>query len=311
MKKISLPAKFTQNLGKFNHGVAKNSPLLLSIGGVVGLGVTAYLAYKSAGKVAKITDDLEQRRETEDTIIAMQNEPNLDQAGQETLNDLQENFTPIKRTEVVRNIAGAVAAPVLVGSLSICSIALSYYILNNRVLNLAASLATATAQNAYFEKKFKKDYGDEEFNKFARPEHSEDITTVDEKGKDKVQHVKVQDRDQWLTGQWFDQSSEYASDDHAYNLQFIESQESLLQAKLFRDGFLMLNQVRDALGFDRTRDGALVGWTSADIFNLSKRVTQAVTPTTGELKPQIYVGWSKPRYIYDDVDYEALMRVSH
>lgn len=308
MKKINakLPVKVSQKLGKFNRGVAKNSPLLLSIGGVIGLGVTAYLAYKSAGKVSKITDELEKRRIDEKTILAMQ-EDDLDEAGQQTLEELQTNFKPIKRTEVVRDIAGAVAAPVLVGSLSICSIALSYYILNNRVLNLAASLATATAQNAYFEKKFKKDYGEDEYKKFVEPTTVEEQTYTDSKGKEKTKKVSVANKDMNLGGQWFDQSSEYASDDHAYNMQYIRTQEDILNQKLFRDGFLLLNQVRDALGFDRTRDGALVGWDAGDSFSLSPRITEAVDPTTGEMKPEIFVGWSRPKYIYDSVEYKDLI----
>lgn len=306
MKKINF-TKITRSIKVVNHSVAKNSPLLLTIAGVIGLGATAYLTYKSAGKVAKITDDLEATRNKEEQILDLQNIPDPTDEEKEALETLEKDFTPIKRTEVVRHIAGAVAAPVLVGSLSICSIALSYYILNNRVLNLAASLATATAQNAYFEKKFKRDYGDEEYTKFSQPSHEEEMIVKDEKGKETKKHVKLQDRDMNLTGEYFDHSTEYASDDHAYNQQFIASKEQVLQERLFRNGWLFLNEVRDELGFERTRDGAMIGWTAADSFNLVQRPGRFVDPTTGELKPQIFVAWNKPHYIYDDVEYKDIL----
>ena len=127
---------------------------------------------------------------------------------------------------------------------------------------------------------------------------------------DKI-HLQLQEQMcfdlQRKTGEYFDHSTEYASDDHAYNQQFIASKEQVLQERLFRNGWLFLNEVRDELGFERTRDGAMVGWTAADSFNLVQRPGRFVDPTTGEMKPQIFVAWNKPHYIYDDVEYKDIL----
>ena len=306
MKKLNLK-NLTKSIKVANHAIAKNSPLLLTVAGVVGLGATAFLAFKSAGKVADITDNLDKARETEEQINDLQNVENPTEEEKDALEALQKDFKPVKRTEVIKDLAGAVAAPVLTGTLSVCALAMSYYILNNRVLSLAASLATATAQNTYFERKFKREYGEEEFNKFTTPSHEEEREVTDDKGKTQKKHVKLQDRDMNLNGEFFDNSTEYASDDHAYNQQFITAKEQVLQDRLFRNGWLFLNEVRDELGFERTRDGAMVGWTSSDSFNLVQRNGRFIDPVTGEVKPQIYVAWSQPHYIYDDVNYKDII----
>jgi len=306
MKKFDT-TKLTRSLGALKHGAQKNSPLILTILGVIGLGATAYLTYKSHDKLKAITDDLEGRRVTEERITELQNGEDLEPEEQQELETLQKDFKPIKRTEVVRDVAGAVAAPVLTGSLSVCAIALSYYIMNNRVLNLAASLATATAQNAYYDKKFKEEFGEKKYDEFKAQTEETEMTTTDKNGKDKTKKVKVQTRDLNLDGQWFDSSTEYASDDNAYNDQFIASKTQILQDKLFRDGFLLLNQARDELGFDRTRDGALIGWSAADDFDIFEKYVRTTIPSTNQEVAVPYVSWTKPKYIYDQIDYKNVL----
>ena len=61
--------------------------------------------------------------------------------------------------------------------------------------------------------------------------------------------------------------------------------------------------MREALGFERIRAGQLLGWTSGDSFDIDKIVT--TLGENGELSQQIYVQWSAPRYIYDEVDYNG------
>ena len=49
-------------LNTVSKTVAKNSPVLLTVGGVVGLGATAYFSYKSAKKVETIVENIEDKR---------------------------------------------------------------------------------------------------------------------------------------------------------------------------------------------------------------------------------------------------------
>ena len=164
---------------------------------------------------------------------------------------------------------------------------------------MAASLATATAENAFFEKKYRETYGDDKYEEFVTPTKEAEI---EQNGKSKK--VKVQAKKDG-NGRWFSESNEYASDDHDYNRQFIRTVEDRMQDKLFRNGYLVLNDVLDQLGFERSRAGALAGWSVENDFKLSQIVSNITDPETGEMNAQIYVSWPKPRYIYDDVSYSG------
>jgi len=310
--KLTLKTKATRGLKKAEKLAAKHSPLALTVTGVIGLGATAYLAYKSAHQIEAITDDLEERQRTaermddiiEEIQAATDMEPvevDMDHLHEirSELEDLESDFKPVDRRETIYRLGKAIAAPVATGVLSVCAIALSYYIQNNRILNLAASLATATAENAFFEKKYRDTYGDEKYEEFVTPTQEEEI---EQNGKSKK--VKVQVKKDG-NGRWFSESNEYASDDHDYNRQFIRTVEDRMQDKLFRNGYLVLNDVLDQLGFERSRAGALAGWSVENDFKLSQLVSNITDPETGEMKAQIYISWPKPRYIYDDVSYSG------
>ena len=311
-EKLSLKTKATRGFKNAERLAVKHSPLALTVSGVVGLGATAYLAFKSAKKVEAITDDLEERQRTsermDDIIEEIQAAKEMDPDDvdvdhlhdiSDELKDLETDFKPINRRETIYSLGKAVAAPVATGVLSVCAIALSYYIQNNRILNLAASLATATAENAFFEKKYRETYGDDKYEEFITPTEEKEI---EKDGKSKKIQVKSHIKGD---GRWYSDSQNYVSDDHDYNRQFIRTVEDRMQDKLFRNGYLVLNDVLDQLGFERSRAGALVGWSVEHDFKLSQQVTNVADPETGELNAQIFVSWPKPRYIYDDVSYEG------
>ena len=310
--KLTLKTKATRGIKKAEKLAVKHSPLALTVTGVIGLGATAYLAYKSAHKIEAITDDIEERQRTaermDDIIEEIQASKDMDPISvdvdhlreiNDELKELEADFKPVDRRETIYRLGKAVAAPVATAVLSVCAIALSYYIQNNRILNLAASLATATAENAFFEKKYRETYGDDKYEEFITPTEEQEI---EKDGKSKK--VKVQAKRDG-NGRWFSESNEYASDDHDYNRQFIRTVEDRMQDKLFRNGYLVLNDVLDQLGFERSRAGALAGWSVENDFKLSQVVTNVTDPETGEMNPQIYISWPKPRYIYDDVSYSG------
>lgn len=279
MKTSDLKTNFVRNTGKIMHATTKNSPLILTGAGIVGLGLTGYLAFKSAKKVSDITDQVEETRD---------------------------NGEELDKVKVGIDLGKAVALPIFVGLASVTAIGASYYIMNNRVASLAAALSTATAEHEYYRRKYREQYGEEELKEFEAPTHEEDTMVKDKNGKEKKQKTKVKEVSDSLYGEWFDHSSEYVSDDFSYNQEFIRSVSTRLQDKLFRRGFLLMNEVRDELGFERNRAGALVGYTTTDNFDIDQTIIQILDKETGELKPEIYVVFPKSHYIYDSVEYEDM-----
>src|SRR5699024_5491541 len=125
----------------------------------------------------------------------------------------------------------------------------------------------------------------------------------DKNGKKKKKVEEVKKEIDKSIGQWYSDSTEYVSDDHTYNMAYIESVSETLQTRLFQRGTLLLNEVREELGLERIRAGALLGWTSADNFDIQRVVTTMGDITKGESPEQIWVTWTKPRYIYDDIEF--------
>ena len=314
--------KIKSLFAKTTKVIAKNAPLGLTVAGVLGLGATAYLSFKSAKRFEEITDDLEKSRSAKENRDAM--EVKIHDEGIDSLSDQDKSYweevkdqdVEVHRSVVIRNVAGAFAAPVITGTVSICAITLSYMMMNNRVKGLASALATASAESYYYHKKYENQYGEEEAKRFYTPTTETNESTRDENNK----QVKVVTKDEGagdLYGEWFDKSDNYVADDHAYNKAFITSVEEKMANKLFRNGYLVLNDLKDALGFERDRSGAVVGWTSGDSWLLdiktvmvtkedsdSKTVMMSNEDSmTGEREPQIYIHWPAPKYIYDNIEY--------
>lgn len=266
---------FKQTVAKAGLSLKKHSPAIFTGVGVIGLGATAWLAYKSRNKVEAVVEEIERK------------------------NDLE---IPVNKMEVAKDVAEAIYLPVTVGALSIASILFAHKIQSNRIKVLVGTLAVEQARNLYFEKKYKEKHGDEEYTKFVTPTDDIEEIEIDKKGKEKVTVKQVKKEIDKTIGQWYDESSEYVSDDHTYNMQYIDSVNTKLGNILFQRGHLTLNQVREELGFDRIRNGALLGWSISDSFDIEKTVMTLGDDELGMLKENIWVTWTRPRYIYDEVD---------
>lgn len=300
--------KIKSLFAKTTKVIAKNAPLGLTVAGVLGLGATAYLSFKSAKRFEEITTDLEDKRESEAyqadirEVVTAEGVDSLNEEERDYWDENKDVDFTVKRSVIIRNVAGAFAAPVITGTVSICAITLSYMMMNNRVKGLASALATASAESYYYHKKYENQYGEEEAKRFYTPTTETDESTRDEDNK----QVKVVTKDKGagdLYGEWFDKSDNYVADDHTYNKAFITSVEEKMANKLFRNGYLVLNDLKDALGFERDRSGAVVGWTAGDTWLLDVKTVMVANEETGEREPQIYIHWPAPKYIYDNIEY--------
>src|SRR5690625_1650689 len=150
---MSLKNKF-KNAGR---AIAKNSPAIFTGLGVVGLGATAYFAYKSREGVEEIVEGVEEARE---------------------------QGHDINRWEVTKDLAGVMALPVTTGLLSGACIITAHRIQNQRIGALSSALLAQQARNVYFEQKYKKQHGEEEYEKFITPMETETRTVTDKKGKE-------------------------------------------------------------------------------------------------------------------------------
>lgn len=310
VRKVTPMVKLHRAVSKVTFEVSKHSPLILTGLGIVGLGATAYYAYKSRDKInnivthVEIKQDRAARLEEYGDIIA--NGGTLskeDSKDLEMLNDMEsKGELDIDKALYIRDLAAAVALPITLGVLSATAIGGSYLIQNRRIAGLAGALATTTAEHKYLRDRMEKKYGKEEVERLETVEEKE-VTYTDSKGKEKTKKIDVQVPTPVgsMSGRWYADSNEYFADDHQYNLDNLRTVQRALEQKLFVNGFLRFNQVMDALGFDRIKGGEEFGWNSQTGFDMSFQTTNF--ETTEDIIPQIYVRWTRPISIYHDVEY--------
>lgn len=291
----------------------KYSPEILLASGLVGIAATGYLSYKAAPKVVKIksklTDDHDTVTQMQVLTDAMEELAKCEKSDKRDedirdltreFKDLQSTYHPYTTRTLVWDFTKAVAEPVLVGGLSVAAIILSHNIQYKRISALASSLATVVKEQKEFEKKYREKYGDDEWNQFDSELHQEEVTTDDGAQVQVESHTKRDDK-----GRWYDESSEFVSDDHQYNLSRIDSVNQRYLSKYFENGYLVMNDVLEGLGFERTREGALIGWSGADEFQIDRRVQTIWNEETGEPEDRIYVYWPQPHYVYDEVEFSG------
>lgn len=308
-RKVGVMTKLSRAVGKVSFEVSKNAPLILTAAGIVGVGATAYTAYKSRAKIETILDDVETRQKLQEKLgelEAKDAEGEISSLGEQTaLEDLRkenaERPFEMKRSELVLRLTGAMALPIFLGVASASAIGASYVIQNRRLVGMATALAASAAERKLFKDRFVKKYSEEEYNKIETEEEQEVITT-DAKGKEKKEVKKVRaTKFNNLNGRWFADSNDYYADDHQYNLTNLRNVKSQIENRLFEAGYISYNRVMDLLGFDRIKGGAELGWNTASGFDMNFQTTNF--EEGDQLTPQIYIRWTHPISIYHDVEY--------
>lgn len=276
--------------------VQKYAPEILLGVGIVGTGATIYKTYKTSPKVDEILTEFEEDKRAYDT--AEQNYINGDISRKE----FEAVPVPDKRM-LIRNIGKEMWVPAVLGIATITAFVSSYKIQRSRIVGLSAALASTTMEYQNFQKKVEKEIGGEKFKKLMQPLMDKEVSIVDDKGKEKKKVEQVKVTSNLMDGVWFSESDEYASDNHEYNMQYVDSIISQLELVAFNKNGLVMNEVLEAFSMDKTRQGALLGWTDSG-FTIDKEVVYVFNEEEGIREPQIYIHWSTPKYIYESMSYD-------
>lgn len=266
-------SNYKRNVKAIKFATKKHSPLLLTLGGIGGLGLTAFTSYKAAKQVVEITEDIEA---------------------------IRANGGEVDRRHQLLRVGKAILPPVLIGSVSVAAIFGSYHVLNKRNGVLATALSVVTAENKRLTGVLKS----KNLLELAAPGVVTDEEYTDEDG----QPVTVVDRVDipQLDSVWFDESKEYASDNHDYNLQFIRAAERKINERQAVEGTITLNEVLYELGIAPKKVGTMFGWADSELITIESTTLQQ-RDESGNLRPSILITWPMPHYVYDSVDYSGKM----
>jgi hypothetical protein len=236
--------------------VKKHSPVLLMVGGAVGLVSTVVLASKATLKVEEIMDEHHDKMNTVERAIEEKPEEYSEQDAQKdkTVIFVQTSFNLVK-------IYGPAALSM---AMTLTCFFGAFGIMKKR--NAAAMAAFKLAESAFkeYRGRIAERYGEETekdiFYNRRRVEIEE--TVEDENGKKKkVKKEAIVGAEPSMYARWFAEGfSKEWDPDVTYNEFFIKSQEQYFNRQLQGKGHVFLNDVYVALGFEEVPYGQVVGW---------------------------------------------------
>lgn len=261
MKNNELMTNVGRAIHKFGFQIKKHSPEILLVAGVVGTVASAVMACKATIKAKEIVD-----KSKEDIAIihdCMANET-LKENGEYSDEQGKKDLT-IAYTNTAVDLAKMYGPSVILGTLSIASILTSNNILRGRNVALAAAYATVDKSYKEYRGRVREKYGEEADKELTFDIKAKEVekTVVDEKGKEKKVKETVLDSNSNAHSPYakvFDELNDNWENDSEYNTMFLRKTERWANDYLKSHGYLFLNDVYKALGFQPTRAGQVVGW---------------------------------------------------
>jgi uncharacterized protein DUF6353 len=242
-----IPTSVLKVVGRKALIVRKHSPEILFGAGVVGAVTSTVLACKATLKLENI---LNGAHDTIDQIDAVEERPDY------TDRDRQKDKITVKvqtAMKITKNYAPAIG----VGILSVGALTGSHYIMSSRQAGLMAAYAALEKGYQEYQNRVRDELGVEREEQLR---YGSVMTKVkDEEGKSVKVH-RVDPNAHSVYARFFDETAKEWVRTPEYNLVTLRCQQNRMNDMLHAQGHLFLNEVYDALGIERSKAGAVVGW---------------------------------------------------
>lgn len=227
----------------------KHSPTILFGAGVVGVVATAVMASRAT---LKLDDVLEQHAKTLVNINITNHEDYSDDDRQ------QDKIKLYVRTAM--NITKLYGPAVIIGGATIACLTGSHHVLSQRNAGLMAAYAALEKGFDQYRARVLADVGEDKDREYRYGVTEHTVVEKTEKGEKKTVVRKAEGKPS-IYSKFFDEYSTSWSREPMYNLMFLKAQQNYANDRLRAKGHLLLNDVYDSLGLDRTKEGCVVGWT--------------------------------------------------
>lgn len=251
-------AKFA--IGRGGLVLKKYSPEILTVAGVIGTVGSTVLACKATLKVEDILDEAKKKSNLINAVHDGEIEVDAEYTDKDYSKDLLVN-----RTQTAVKLIKLYGPAITLGALSITAILGGQHILRKR--NVAVMAAYKLCEESFnnYRSRVKDELGEEKDRQFYYGITEE---TVKEKvkskdGKTKTVTKKVEKTPDHLCSQYarfFDEANPNWDKSPEQNMYFLKMVQNQMNDKLQARGHVFLNEVYDALGFDRSEAGQFVGW---------------------------------------------------
>ena len=242
----------TRLLGKKMLETKANSPHIFFALGVVGVIGGAVLACKATLKLENEVDEIKNNLEE---VKSMAKEVKQNSKSEYSDQDYYKDMGFVYAGSTIK-IAKLYTPAVVVGGLGIALLTGSHIQLTKRNAALTVTLTALTKAYQEYRVRVQDELGTEKERDIYYGVKEE---TVEVDGKKKVEKV-VDPNKLSPYMRIFDEYSRNWQKDPEINKVFIECQQTYANRKLQIRGHMLLNDVYDLLGMDRTTAGAVVGW---------------------------------------------------
>ena len=240
--------------------LAKRSPEILMVVGVVGVVSGTVMACKATLKAQAILDEADRNIKT---IKEVNETANIDVYSEK---DYRKDLA-VAYIQTGTKFAKLYAPSLIVGVASIGCLLGSHRIIQRRNVALMAAYKVVKDGFNSYRQRVQDEYGEEKDYMFKHGLTHEEVveTEVGENGKSKkVKKTKLTHEndmnDVSVYARFFDESCAQWTKTPEYNFMFLRAQQNYYNDMLKSRGHVFLNEVYDALGIPRTQAGSVVGW---------------------------------------------------
>ena len=263
MEKIT--GKIMNLTGRTGLLIKKRSPEILLAVGITGTVASAIMACKATLQVEEVLANCQEKKDKVDTCWEkVQNGEVSEETYSE--NDKDRDMTVIAGQTAVDFIK-LYAPAIALGTASIACIIGGHNIMKKRNVALVAAYKVLSDGFDSYRNRVREKYGEDTDYAFKNglKEVETTRTVTDEDGKEHEETVKAFDKngdtnDISIYAKFFDETCSQWSKNAEYNLMFLKAQQNYYNDILKSRGHVFLNEVYDALGIERTKAGAVVGW---------------------------------------------------
>jgi hypothetical protein len=222
----------------------QNAPTIAFVGGIAGVVTSTVLACRAT---LKLSEELPQMKEQMDDVRAL----NADNNG-EYRSEVMYVYTRNAMT-----VARLYAPSVVLGVASVTALTGSHIALNRRNAGLTAAYAGLSKAYDDYRERVRAELGEDTEKDMHVGVTKKKIK--DEHGKKVVAKI-VNGTGISVYAKMFDAQSTAWVKNPEFNRIFLQCQQDYFNHRLIRRGHVFLNEVYDALGFEHTEAGSLVGW---------------------------------------------------
>ena len=262
MKKLNITTKFSRSFKMAGLKLKKHSPEILIVAGVIGTVTSAVMACKATTKLEGV---LSESKEKIDAIHHYKKNPEELPEGTEYTEEDSKKDLAIVYTQTGFELVKLYAPSVILGTLSITAILTSNNILRKRNVALAAAYATVDKSFKEYRGRVVERFGkelDRELRYNIKAQEIEE-TVMNEDGTETTVKKTVNVIDPSTIDDssriWYEGNPGWSKDPE-FNLMYLKKQQAFATEKLKTEGYLLLNDVYEMLGYAKTGLGYQLGW---------------------------------------------------